>query len=74
MRIDETRAPAGLRMPVGRSRRLTSSEKLQKVKPMIGRAFSGQGLALIIDRGCSSLQGDCRVITSGLQATRSVTL
>jgi hypothetical protein len=66
--------PAGLQVPVGKNRRFKSSEKLQKEKPMVGQAFSGQGLVLIIDRGCSSLQGDCRVITSGLQATCSVTL
>lgn len=65
---------AGLPVPVERNRRLISSEKLQKEEPMSHRASSGQGLVLIIDRGCSSLQGDCRVITSGLQATRSVTL
>lgn len=66
--------PAGLQVPMGRNRRLKSSEKLPKEEPMAGQAFSGQGLVLIIDRGCSSLQGDCRVIASGLQATRSVTL
>lgn len=41
---------------------------------MAGWAVSDQGPVLIIDKGCSSLQGDCRVITSGLQATHSVTL
>lgn len=59
-------------MPVGRNGSLRSSEKLQKEEPMAGLGV--QGLVLIIDRGCSSLQGDCRVITSGLQATCSVTL
>lgn len=41
---------------------------------MDGWAASDQGPVLIIDKGCSNLQGDCRVITSGLQATHSVTL
>lgn len=46
----------------------------RKEKLMAGWAVSDQGPVLIIDKGCSSLQGDCRVITSGLQATHSMTL